>query len=258
MKKLFCLLLALSLFLPVAIFAEEAQDTDNNPVLPGDFPWVYFGSNPDNAIKCFDSGWRQFAAYASEPVEENITLANGAPFTILTYPAVTPESETSRGMTAKFYFRKGILIAAVQETVIPEGVDVSYTKNFVENGLKAGKAGRLRLEEIGINAELLGEAAHLQDGTDCWQYTFADGEKTTEAIITIQVVDGVLYVAEFMAEKNEELAKQKEITLSVSELKGYAELSGEQKNVVNMYAQYMMQQQKKMLEEYIEFVKNNK
>lgn len=259
MKKLFCLLLALSLFLPVVICAEEAQDSRNNLVLPADFPGVYFGANRDTAIKTFDTYWRQFSQYASEPVEDNTTLADGTPITVLTFRSenVTTEDSLKRPLTAKLYFRNGMLIAAAQVTEIPEGFDASNGKSYIENALKAGKAGLLRMEEIGINAELLGVAARLEEGQEMWRYTFANGEKTIGAIITMRAVDGVLYMAEFMAGKDEEQAQAKQITLSLADLKGYSELSSEQQIAVRTYAQYMLQQQKKTIEEYIEFVKNN-
>jgi len=260
MKKLLCLLLVLALFLPVAFAAaeSESQESDNNLVLPGDFPFVCFGADPETAIKYFNAGWTSFSKYASEPVEGQIAVSTGAPITALTFPAeAAAEDELRRPTTVKLYFLRGKLFAAIQETEIPEGADFSNAKSFIKNGLKAGKEEKLRMAEIGINAELLGEEAHLAEEQDVWRYTFSDGEYTSDAIIAMCAVDGKMYVAEFLAEKSETQPQKKEITLSLTDLNGFAELSNEQKSVVRTYAQYLLQQQKKMLEEYVEFVKNN-
>lgn len=45
------------------------------------------------------------------------------------------------------------------------------------------------------------------------------------------------------------------ISVSLGDLKGFAELDGEKKAAVRLYVQYLMKQNKELLEQYIEFLK---
>ena len=260
MKKLLSFLLALALFLPAAFAAAESA-APGGLRTPGDFPQIYFGSDPDNAFKYFNQSWNSRYSFSKEATEENSTLSNGVSFTVLTYPSVQPRDEFSSPMTAKFYYQKGALFAAVQSLPIPEGVDVSKAEESFTHLLEGTRKGWLNLEEIGICAELLGEAAHLQNGQTTWYYTLASegGEGTapvkTEAVITFSIVDGVLYLAEFQVEKANDLSGKATVELNLTDLNGFSELDIEQKNAVRLYAQYLLEQQKATLEQYVNFVK---
>ena len=80
-------------------------------------------------------------------------------------------------------------------------------------------------------------------------------KERTNVILTLTVADNTVYLCEFLAEKDNELFDNKGITVSLGELKGFAELEGEKKSAVRLYAQYLMKQNKELLEQYIEFLK---
>ena len=255
MKKLLCLLLTFALFLP-AVFA-IAQGTGDDPVTPDDAPALYFGADPDTAFKYFEKYWRA-CSFSNEGTEEIVTVEDGMPVMVLTYAAEPAEFERQMSTTVKLYYVKGALLAGLMEIEIPEGANLEITKMAFSEYLRGSIKGTLDLGEIGYIVELLGEAAHLQEGQDAWRYTLTAGETKTNAILTMRGVDGKLYVAAFPVQKNEELLSKTTVEISMMDLAGFAELDSDQKDIVRYYVQFLVEQQKKTIEEYITFVKNQK
>lgn len=260
MKKLFCLFLVLAL-VPTAL-AEEALQTTDQLTLPSYFPCVYFGADPETAIQYFNAGWERGGSYSKEPVNEEVTLSNGATFQVMTFPAVASEAggSGSAPMTMKLYFQKGVLFAAVQQVEIPEGMDASTTIEFVNNNLKSAEKGALNLEEQdAVCVELLEKDAHLKNGQQTWKYKLSTDGITVlnTAILTILEEDGHIYLAEFPVENSAETQQSSVGALNLVELKGFGELSDAQKNAVILYANFLQKQQMEELEKYIDFLKNN-
>ncbi len=256
MKRFLCVLLVLCLFLPAA-FA-MADDTPPGPPPqsakdPSEFPNLYFGANPDLVFEYFKSGWSGYYSYSKEPVEENYALKSGTPITVFTFNA--EEGDQKMPLTARFFFRKGTLVAAIQELLIPEGADASKAEKFTGDMLNNAKQGVLDLEKMDIFAEMLVEKAHLENGQRTWLYTLSVGEQKTNVILTMSVADGKVYLCEFLADKDDELFEKMNISVSLGDLKGFAELDGEKKSAVRLYVQYLMKQNKELLEQYIEFLK---
>jgi hypothetical protein len=262
MKKLLCVLLVLCLFLPAAFAAADdisvapEQAAEQSAKLPDAFPSIYFGEIPGTVFETFQRGWGSQYKFSKQPVEESVTLSTGEQIMVMTLPEEPATDEYGIPLTAKFYFLNGRLIAAVQIVQIPENAEVGQATRFISDMMTDSKQDLLDLEKVGIFAELLGETAHLENGLHTWQYTVNLGEKTTEALLTVSNDEGNVYITEFPAQKDGELDEV--AGLSLKELKGYGELDGEKKTAVRLYAQFLVKQQKEMLEQYIEFLKTAK
>lgn len=255
MKKLFCLLIAFALLLPAAFAAAEENPAELNT--PDDAPGFYFGADPDAAFKAFEHFYKSDYSYSKEATQENITAGDGTSFLVLTYVAA-PANEYTIPMTAKFYYRQGALFAVFMEFTPPEVANFEESINRFGSFIKGAGKDTLKMEEAGISAELLGEAAHLQEGQEIWRYTLTAGETKTNVILSMNAADGKVYLAAFPAGKNEQVTGKTTIELSLADLEGFAELDSEKKEAVRLYAQFIMKQQKKVFEEYIAYLKDQK
>ncbi len=254
MKKLFCLLLALALLMTAsfALAEETVQARD-----PQEFPNIYFGANHVLALEVFKNGWSHGYSFSDVPSWETRTLSDGTGVYVMTLASVTTETDYVP-MTAKLYFVNETLAAAVQVVTIPEGADASMFKTYLNQYLGSGSVA-LDLGMIGNAAELLGEDAHLEDGTEAWPYVVSstmnvEGTETPvtiHAMLAASVVDNTLYVAEFPYKKASE---EKAAAQDLANLQGYGELTAEEQNAVQLYAEFLRKQQNETLEQYIDFL----
>ena len=255
MKKLFCLLLALVMLMTasLALAEETAQARD-----PQMFPNIYFGADHHLALEVFKNGWSQGYSFSDVPSWETKTLSDGTGVYVMTLASVTTETD-NLPTTAKLYFVNETLAAAVQEVSIPEGADVSMFKTYLNQYLGSSHVA-LDLGMIGNAAELLGEDAHLEDREEAWPYVVSstmnvDGTETPvtiNAMLAARVIDNTLYVAEFPYKKASE--KKAAAGKDLAEMEGYDKLTEEEKNAVELYAEFLQQQQKEILAQYSDFL----
>ena len=253
MKKLFCLLLAVSLLMSASLaLADETVQARE----PQAFPNIYFGANHVLALEVFKAGWSHGYSFSDIPEWDTVTLSDGTQVYVMTLASVTTETDYLP-MTVKLYFNNEMLAAAVEEIEIPEGADASMFKTSMNQSLGSNPVP-LDLSKIGSAAELLGEEAHLEDGQDVWPYVVTgvvntngtETPVTLDAMVTAHIEGNTLYIAEFPYKKTSEKAAAQDLT----ELKGYGELTGEEQNEVQLYAEFLKQQQNETLEQYIDFL----
>ena len=256
MKKLFCLLLTVSLLMP-ASFA-LAEETSLRVREPSESPNIFFGGDQRKALEYFNSTWRSNFSYSDTPVWQTVTMADGTTVYIMVLAAVSPEDGKSIPMTAKFYFINEKLAAAVQEISIPEGTNPSMIRdNFVY--VMGGAPVPLDLGKIRNAIELLGEDAHLEAGQDAWPYVAAtytdantgEGRATLDAMVTFRAEGDIMYVAEFPYSKS---AGKYGAAQDLSKMEGYDKLTEEEQNMVKLYAEFLQKQQNETLEQYIDFL----
>ena len=253
MKKLFCFLMAVALLMSASFaLAEEPAQTHE----PTQFPNIDFGADPVTALEVFNAGWSSGFSYSRERTMETVTLSNGTEIVILTLPAVASEDPGRMPpMTAKLFFSNSRLVAAVQEIVLPEGADTSTVKTFISQSMNS-LPGRLDPGKIGLSAELLGEAAHLENGQDAWQYTFSaapageEAPAVLQAMVTVNPADNCLYLAEFPVSG----VSGKAAAQDPANLEGFDRLTAEEQKAVQLYAEYLQKQQNETLAQYIDFL----
>ena len=256
MKKLFCLMLALALLMTASLaLAEEAADVRE----PSESPSVFFGSDRMQAREVFNSTWSVSFSYSDKPEWESRTLADGREVNIMVLAAVPGNSEYQMPMTARLYFVEGKLAAAVEEINLPEASD---TARFVEsvNTVMRTTAVPLDLNKAQNAVELFGDDARLENGQDAWTYSVyvstdlnSEGQRpVVNAVMTLLAADDKLYIAQFPygTAVETKVSAGKDLT----EMEGYDKLTEEEKNAVQMYAEFLQRQQNETLAQYIDFL----
>lgn len=176
----------------------------------------------------------------------------------MTLPAVKSENGFAMEMTVKLYFMDNKLVAAAQILPIPEGIDVSQASQFVESMNLSMNATPTTLDTSKLSAralELLGEAAHLEDGQNAWPYDLtvnADGNPAVvNVMLTAKVVDNALYIAELAYKKAESNTVGSQ---TLAEIEGFDKLSAEEQSAVRLYAEFLQKQQSELLKQYVDFL----
>ena len=256
MKKLICLLLALTLLVSAAFaLADEEAKEPKYPVKgKGDMPNIAFGSPAVLALETFTLFWRPSYSFIPEDRKmDTVTLSDGSEITVMTMPAA-PGDEYRVPMTATFYFDNGNLAAAVQEVAVPEGMDPSILIESFRRSME-GDPVPLQLDKTGTAAEMLGETARLAEGQDAWYYTYVDDAVSLDAIVTVNVTGSSVFFAEFPAPASEEKkAEPADGAQKPEDMEGSSDLSAEEQKMVTSYAEFLEQQKAGMIRLYIDFL----
>ncbi len=256
MKKLFCLLLAVTLLASASLAL--AEDPSVKVRKPSESPNIFFGGDQRKALEIFTSTWKTTFSYSDTPSWKTVTMADGTLVYIMVLDAVPSENEYMLPTTVKFYFINEKLAAAVQEVRIPEGTDPAILRDSF-NHVMGGNPVPLDPEKNRSALELLGEDAHLEAGQDAWPYTVAtyadvntgDGRAVLDAVMTCHVDGDTMYIAEFPYSKS---AGKSGAAQDLSEIDGYSRLTEEEQNMVKLYAEFLQKQQNETLAQYIDFL----
>ena len=256
MKKWIRLLLVLSLLLSAACaLSEEAmtQEAQADEAYISYASSLQIGSDRPTAVERYKSYWAYSGYNFGEPENEVRTLSNGKVYAVQTF---TSGEMTENGMlTGKLYFSDGMLAAGVNEFTTPEGIDPADTLERLTSILGTPKL--LSVAEIGIVAELLGEDAHLENGQNLWTYTtqiMPTGTDTYTSItmcLTAHVDGDHIYMAEWPAPQK---AGNSAAAANLSSMKGYDELTEEEKASASKYADFLESQVDEQLQKYIDFL----
>ena len=264
MKKLLSLLLAAALLLSLCSLAaaEEAVESSTIPYTNSTFPFVDFGSAPEDVINTLRERWATNMGDVGEITEETRTLANGEEITVYNMPITGSAGSPNDGLRfdTRVYVEKSKVVACVVIVPIPEGIDGSMLVSFLTT-YYGQPTGKLSTEKIGGFEELLREDAHLEDGQDLWSFKMmlnvptgieidVNSLATIDACLTVRVEDGVGYIAGFPDASGDDGATGTKL----SELAGYENLTAEDREQLRNYAEYLENQKKTELEKYIEFL----
>ena len=264
MKKLLSLLLAAVLLLSLCSFAaaEEAVESSTIPHTNTTFPFVDFGSAPEDVINTLRERWATNMGDVGEITEETRTLENGQEITVYSVPVTGSAGSPNEGLRfdTRLYVEKSKVVACAVIIPIPEGIDGSMLVSFLTT-YYGQPTGKLSTEKIGGFEELLREDAHLEDGQDLWNYKMIlnvptgvefdqSSAATIDVCLTARVEDGVGYIAGFPDVSGDDSATGTKL----SELAGYENLTEEDREQLRNYAEYLENQKKTELEKYIEFL----
>ena len=264
MKKMLSLLLAVVLLMSLCSLAaaEEAVESSTIPYTNSTFPFVDFGSAPEDVINTLRERWPGNMGDVGEITEETRALENGQEITVYNVPVKGTAGSANEGIhfDFKLYVEKGKVVACAIIVPIPEGIDGSMLVNTLAN-FYGQPTGKLSTEKIGTFEELLREDVHLQDGQDLWNYkmmlnvpTGVDFDMSSAATIdvclTVRVEDGFGYIAAFPEASGDDSATGTKL----SELAGYKDLTAEDRKQLRDYAEYLESQKKAELEKYINFL----
>ena len=264
MKKLLGLLLAAALLLSLCSLAaaEEAVESSTIPHTNTTFPFVDFGSAPEDVINTLRERWVTNMGDVGEISEETRTLENGEEITVYNVPITGSAGSPNEGLRfdTRLYVEKSKVVACAVIIPIPEGIDGSMLVSFLTN-YYGQPTGKLSTEEIGTFEELLGEDTHLEDGQDLWNFKMMlnipteiavdiSSAATIDVCLTARVEDGVGYIAGFPDVSGDDSATGTKL----SELAGYENLTEEDREQLRNYAEYLENQKKTELEKYIEFL----
>ena len=254
MKKLLALLLALALMLSASlVLAEENKTRD-----PQEYPFVAIGADYHYAFEVFDFGWKAQYSFSKEPAYETKTLSDGTEITVATF-AAEPSNGFTMPTTVRLYILGNRLAAAMQEIEIPEGSNPSVFKTQISQTVMNTDPVTLDTSKIGNALEMLGEAAHLEDGQAVWPYDVSgvmkvnsvDTPASFSAMLAFNVVDNTIYLAEFPYAKP---AATTAATKQLAEMEGFDKLTAEEQNAVALYADFLQKQQNDTLKQYIDFL----
>ena len=249
----FVLLLSLCFCVPASAAEDETPQAQTEQ--SSGFIYVPFGQDPASALKLVPEKWAFLDIHFPEdPVVNTITLSDG---TNITEQIFTGTGRNFSIENRYYYTSDEKAIAGVQDIVIPEDVNIA---EFINQLTKYyGEPGQLSIEDLGLYAEILGEAAHLENGQKVWNYTAkitstgADSSEASEvrAILAMRIIDGHVYLAEC---PNPNPAAETAGALNLTELNGFDQLTEEEKKAVSQYAEFLAEKQKHELEDYIDYL----
>ncbi len=261
MKKWFSLLLAVILLTTAAfVLAEESADpasTENQSESRFYSSSIQFGTDISTASAYYLDYWARSGFYLNKTAEQkNVTLSDGSVYVEQTY---LPAEELHEGnkMTGKLYSMNGFAVACVEDITLPEGQDASLFLDQIKSFL--GDSQPLNLAGFGTVAELIGEAAHLEENQPMWSYKTrmllpaTDQSTEATAYMAIRIVDNHIYMAEWPALGTSESSAGS--IQNLANLNGFNELTQDEKNAVISYADFLEKQMKDQLQQYIDFLK---
>ena len=212
---------------------------------------VPFGEDPSTAAETYKSYWaRSSFVFGDQPATEIKTLADGTEYTVQTF--VSGESELGR-MTGMLFYLNNTVVAGVEDLALSEGSDTSgYAANVTRY---LGEPKPFSVGAVGAMAEIIGEAAHFDAVQDLWQYAKkillpgSDKEVEVNAYVTLVIIGNHAYMAEWFSQGTQAAEAQ-----DLQDMKGFDELTQDEKTSVNMLAEFLEQQKKEQLQQYIDFL----
>ena len=263
MKKWVCLILAVlvAASATVVMAEESADDLPPSGLETIASPEIPYGEKLPEAMEKIESSYSySLIQFSGTPVQSTRTLSNGKQYQEITMSGSAPDD--SYQLEAKFYFTNdGMTIAGTQEYTFTDAIDLSNAGLMLDTSLGAPMA--LDLEAHGDYAELLGEAAHLENGQNVWHYTaeyYVTGEDgfIAESIpitvyVAMRIVDHQMYMAEFM-EPNVPVST--EAAAEAPDVKGFDQLTPEEQKAVSLFAEYLEASKQTQLEQYVAFLLN--
>ena len=276
MKKLLSMLLAFSLlFCVFPVLAEEAaeetaaagdQAAEEAEMAEGEaFPYIPFGMEMKDATPFVEGYYGNSNIHFNEDsVRTYKTLSDGT--TILEVSATGEISfgEISGSTEVKLYFEADGKTAAGAVIVhINEGSDITLLRDQIIRYINRGISKPLVASSFSRYIEMLGEAAHVEDGIASWDYTRqivvlgAEQPVKIPAILTMQVTDDTIYIAAFPNPNIQTQAKNQDENQAASGAKRYDELTPEGKQAANLYAKFLEAQMQEQLNQFIEFLLKN-
>ena len=256
MKKWLSLFLAMILLVTAAFALAEnvegdvPQDTEAESGESGqifyDSP-VPFGKDPTAAPEEYLQHLHGYN-FNDKPTEEMKKLPDGREYMVQTF--VTKEGEANQ-LTAMLFYLDNKVVAGVEDAIMPEGVTDSGMGTRISSYFGGQKP--FNMAEIGFMADMLGEAAHLDAAEGIWKYKneiLLNNETVTiNAFITVVHTDGHMYMAEWYEEDKESAAREE-----LQGLRGYDNLTDDEKIAVNMYSDYLEKEKMDKLQPYIDFL----
>ena len=262
MKKLLSLLLTLALLACcVSAFAEGTAV----PMQEGDpaglenlhyyASSVQFGSDIVAASDNYVSYWASSGfSIEKDGGLETLTLTDG---TKVQAQAFKPAAELYNGnqMTGKLFLMKGTVFAGCEDFTMPEGRDGSVMEKQLNDLLGASEP--LDPTAFSSIAEMLGDSFRLEEGQPLWTYTttitLPAVNQTTQvkAYLTVRFDEGHAYLTEWVVLGSSDSAS----TQNVAGLEGFSELTAEEKNALAVYAEYLEEQKKSQLQQFLNYMR---
>ena len=212
---------------------------------------VPFGEDPKTAPESYKTHLNNFN-FTDEPTVEIKTLPDGTEYMVQTF--VTKEGEANQ-MTGMLFYVNNMVVAGVEDLTLPEGsTDSGMETKFREF---FGGPKQFNIQDIGSIADMIGEAAHLDAVKGVWQYknqillSGANVPVDINAFITIVNIDGHTYMAEWFGQASQSASAAQQ---NLQGLKGYSELTEEERIAVNMYSDYLEQKKMEQLQPYVDFL----
>lgn len=249
MKKGITLLLTIALLLSAAFALSEETQTEQDAHIETYSSSLLLGKDRETAIDYYKAYWiRSGFTPEEETEEERRTLSDGNTYLVQTFRS------GDGSLTGKLYFANDRLIAGFHDFTFPESSDAAAA---FERASNLGRSQKLVVADLGIIAELFGDDAHFTDGQDLWTYlvpvTLPGIENTANlpVYLSTHAVDNHVYMAEWLAPQNTENSSS---ALKLEGMKGYSELTAEEKKSAALYADYLESQVSVQLQQYVDFL----